>query len=178
MKPLYKYIPISFIAIVFIAIGFTLLGHSRTNVNAPDQKHTVNQNNEVKGATSINISPTLSPTPTLQEKIIPTDTIITATGVYEYSGTKTDISIQFSQNGGSVTGNTTGECTGVVTGVYDGKESINGYATGTCKIFNNNLLSQASYGGIVYKDQEKIVINFQGTSESYSHKGTVTLYFR
>lgn len=173
MKPLYKYIASASIAIIFIAIGFTLLSHFRTNVNVPAQKHTVNQNKEVKGATSINISPT----PTPQEKIIPTNIIITATGVYEYSGTKTDISIQFPQNGGSVAGNTTGECVSVATGVYDGKESINGNVTGTCKIFSKNLNSQASYGGTVYKDQKKIVIDFQGSSESYTHKGTVTLYF-
>ena len=93
-------------------------------------------------------------------------------------GAKTSISIQFPESGGRVTGNATDECNGSVTGVYDGKESINGNTTGTCKIFNNNLPSKASYGGIVYKDQKKIVINFQGISESYSHKGTVTLYFR
>ncbi len=93
-------------------------------------------------------------------------------------GAKTSIFVQFPESGGHVTGSATDECNGSVTGVYDGKESINGNATGTCKIFNNNLRSQASYGGMVYKDQKKVVVNFQGTSESYSHKSTVTLYFR
>lgn len=134
-----------------------------------NQKHS----EYIKITTGKNLSPTVTPQ---EHAAISTNTII-ATGVYNYLGAKTNISIQFPETGGRVTGNATDECNGSVTGVYDGK-SVNGNATGTCRIFNNNLTSHGSYGGLVYKDLKKIVVSFQGTAESYYHKGIVTLYFK
>ncbi len=174
MEKIFKYVSLNKTLILLITIGIFLLSYLFV-LNIPKKTHNIAINKGIKGEAA---SGKLSPTPAPQEHtVIPTNIII-ATGVYNYLGAKTSISIQFPESGGRVAGNATDECNGSVTGVYDGKESINGNATGTCKIFNNNLPSQASYGGIVQKDQKKIVVNFQGTSESYSHKGAVTLYFK
>lgn len=108
-----------------------------------------------------------------------TSTPVSASGSFQKDKYSVSITMNFSEEGGGVTGSFSGDCSGNIQGVYEGKESgkIIGRAVGSCDPFFVPIPASAEFEGVVEGGTKTISITGTGSAMGFSGSGNVTLSY-
>jgi len=113
-----------------------------------------------------------SPTP------IPSQPPITAIGSFTLKNYSVLVTLNFSPQGGPVSGKVTGDCSASVSGQYSADAgTISGQVFGSCSPFFVPIPAKATFSGTVDQDNKIIPISGTGSAAGISGFGSLTLTF-